>query len=78
MTTTARLLLAASMAVGLAGCGLPRSGPFYSEITSTEEAPLPFNVVEVTPQVVAATTIDGSMARMQSRNRSSRSKPRVR
>ncbi|MCL5778562.1 polysaccharide biosynthesis/export family protein [Limibaculum sp. FT325] len=58
MTTTARLLLAASMAVGLAGCGLPRSGPFYSEITSTEEAPLPFNVVEVTPQVVAATTID--------------------
>lgn len=58
MTRSTRALVAAAMALGLAGCELPRGGPYYSEIKTTENAPLPFSVVDVTPEVVAATTLD--------------------
>lgn len=42
----------------VSGCGLPRGGPYYSEITTTDVTPLPFSVVTVTPEVVAATYVD--------------------
>ncbi|MBK0398384.1 polysaccharide biosynthesis/export family protein [Limibaculum sp. M0105] len=58
MMRSTRVLLAAAISLGLAGCELPRSGPYYSELTTTENAPLPFSVVSVTPDVVAATMID--------------------
>ncbi|MDT8345321.1 MAG: polysaccharide biosynthesis/export family protein, partial [Thermohalobaculum sp.] len=54
----ARAAFGLAVALAVAGCALPRGGPYYSEITDTADAPLPFSVVEVTPATVAATTLD--------------------
>lgn len=46
----------------LTACALPRSGPYYSEVTALpEDAALDFEVVPVTPQVAALTRVDERM-----------------
>ena len=51
------VFLTATMLV--ASCGLPRSGPYYSEITEGEApADYGFEIVPMTPAVTRATTID--------------------
>ena len=57
----ARLSLLAVLALGLAACALPRSGPYYGEITAEPPADLPYEVVRVTPAVVHVTRIDERM-----------------
>lgn len=53
-----RQLALLGLLFSLVGCGLPRSGPSYSEITSTEQGDLGFEVVLVDDRVTAATQID--------------------
>lgn len=50
------LIVAAALAL-LAGCALPRGGPSYSEVTAAPPGALPYEVVTVTPEVVALTRI---------------------
>jgi len=42
----------------LTGCGLPRSGPSYSEITTTEQGDLGFEVLLVDDRITTVTRID--------------------
>lgn len=54
-------MLAMLACAGLAGCGLPRSGPSESEITADpDETALPFAVVAVTDDVAQISRIDES------------------
>ena len=53
-----RALLLFLMLAGLAACGVPRSGPDYSEVTAPAPADLPYDVVRVTTAVAAATRLD--------------------
>ncbi len=57
----ARLALVATLTLGLAACALPRSGPYYGEITAEPPAELDYDVVRVTPAVARATRIDERM-----------------
>lgn len=54
-TLSRALRLGVLLTVGLAlgACALPRSGPYKSEVTAAGESALPFDVVKITPQVVA-------------------------
>ncbi|MEM9197209.1 MAG: polysaccharide biosynthesis/export family protein [Pseudomonadota bacterium] len=53
--------LAVLVCAGLAGCGLPRSGPSESEITADpDETTLPFEVVAVTDDVARISRLDES------------------
>jgi len=61
MTQTSRIfraVLLAGLLVGPAACGVPRSGPDYSEITAPAPADLPYDLVRVTAAIAAATRID--------------------
>lgn len=56
-----RLTRAAGFAAALilAGCGLPRGGPSFSEVQTLSEAPdLPFEIVEVTDDIAQMARID--------------------
>ncbi len=62
MTTGGRILRRAAIVLFglvLASCGLPREGPSYSELTAPPEPDsLGFELVSVTPDVVAMTRVD--------------------
>ncbi|HSF94887.1 MAG TPA: polysaccharide biosynthesis/export family protein [Thermohalobaculum sp.] len=53
-----RPILFAALLAGLASCGVPRSGPDYSEVTAPAPAGLDFDLVRVTPAVAEATRLD--------------------
>ena len=53
-----RFWLVAGLLLSLGACGLPRSGPDYTEVTAAAPKDLPFDVVRVTSAVTAATRID--------------------
>ncbi|MGB0928859.1 MAG: polysaccharide biosynthesis/export family protein [Pikeienuella sp.] len=63
---SARKILTAVACVALAaGCSLPRAGPYYEELVTEEskgagEDP-GFDMIEVTPTVIAATNVDESL-----------------
>lgn len=54
-----RSIVAFAMLAIVGGCGLPRSGPYYSELTDgTGTAEYGFDVLEMTPAIARATTVD--------------------
>lgn len=56
-----RLTLIAALTLALGACALPRSGPYYEEITAAPPEDLTYEVVRVTPAVARATRIDERM-----------------
>ncbi|HUF87283.1 MAG TPA: polysaccharide biosynthesis/export family protein [Thermohalobaculum sp.] len=54
----ARLSLLAVTMLGVAACGLPRSGPYYEEITAEATPELDYDVVAVTAAVTRDTRVD--------------------
>lgn len=56
--TVWRLAQVVVMGLMVAGCGLPRSGPEFSELTAEEQGDLPFDVVPVSAKVTQLTRID--------------------
>lgn len=61
LTGFARPALLAGLMLGVGACALPRSGPYYEEVTAAASEDLPYDVVRVTPAVVRATRIDERM-----------------
>ncbi|MEM1298238.1 MAG: polysaccharide biosynthesis/export family protein [Pseudomonadota bacterium] len=53
-----RLLAGGLLLLALAACGLPRSGPYYSEITQEGPEGYGFHVVPVSPDVVRINRVD--------------------
>lgn len=54
-----RMCVVAVLALGVAACGLPRSGPKYSQIDPTDaNVTLPFSIVEVDGTITEATQVD--------------------
>lgn len=54
----ARLAAASILLLSLGACALPRSGPYYNEVTAGAEQGLGFEVVHVTPRIAALTRLD--------------------
>ena len=61
MTRLARASLLAGLILGLGACAVPRSGPYYEEVTAPAPAEIDYDIVRVNAAVAAATRIDERM-----------------
>ncbi|MEM7188380.1 MAG: polysaccharide biosynthesis/export family protein [Pseudomonadota bacterium] len=53
-----RLGIVLATALAVSACGLPRSGPYYEDISASDNADYPFEIVPMTPDVASKANLD--------------------